>query len=87
MRRVNPSESSCELQRCYQVFMSELLHPELQQRLQIFFFFFLSIPLNGAERGATLVHSKYTKGRAKKKEKRRRIREGLRVLSKFMTTR
>ena len=54
------------------------------------FFFFLkkkSIPLNGAERRATLVHSKYTKGRAKKKEKRRKIREGLRVLSKFMTTR
>lgn len=52
-----------------------------------FFFFLKSIPLNGAERGATLVHSKYTKGRAKKKEKRRKIREGLRVLSKFMTTR
>ena len=52
-----------------------------------FFFFFKSIPLKGAVKGATLVHSKNTKGRAKKKEKRRKIREGLRVSSKFMSTR
>lgn len=69
-------------------FLCQRFAPRTATEAPNFFFFFLkSIPLNGAERGATLVHSKYTKGRAKKKEKRRRIREGLRVLSKFMTTR
>lgn len=67
-----------------QVFMSEVLHPEMLQRLQVFF---LKHSIKGSERSATLVHDKYTKGRAKKKKKRRKIRDGLRVLSKFMSTR
>lgn len=67
-----------------QVFMSEVCTQKCYRGSK---FFFLKHSIKGSGRSATLVHDKYTKGRAKKKEKRRKIRDGLRVLTKFMSTR